>query len=408
MDVLTILLLLIFAPIIVILGGVALEAILKGLDKLATTPLLFGVVREGLKTLLRTLISIYVYYLVVSTIIVFMVKNLLISQFAQIPLEDWQVYVLGLSLSFLPRVVRLATGVVEKARFMLLSILTPLSLMAFPMLVLQPESIRLPTEDVHLLILGSLYFAIFCDFVSFVSVRYELLRPRLDIETAGITNLRRAVESERVFDFPNLCRICSLAKRRGRIGLVRKTVDALVYAVELAIERRNKDVLTRILNGLQELESFEEMAKVLGTFASSSILILDEKLKVTTEKVFKQHLETYQLTLSDTKQLRRLIGRYSHIRCAVRTELVTQARTNPSVIQIIKSLYQDTDLYIRRFAIEALLELSRTVPEVFDADIIHFIGETKEEHAKILAKMLLEHLEKAMPEGLRTRIKIEE
>lgn len=402
MDVLTLLLLIIFAPIIVIFGGVALEAILKGLDKLATTPLLFGVAREGLRTLLRALISIYVYYLVVSTIIVFMVKNLLISQFTQIRLQDWQIYLLALSLTFLPRVVRLATGVVEKTRYMLLSILTPLSLMAFPMLILQPESIRLPAENIHLLILGSLYFAVFCDLLSFVSIRYGLLRPKLDIETAGITNLRRAVESERVFDFTNLCRICSLAKQRGRIGLVRKTVDAVAHAVDLAIERRNRDVLKRILNGLQELVSFEEMATVLGTVGTSSILILDEELLTMTERVFEKHLQTSQLLLSDAKELRSLIGRHSHIRNAVRTELVKHARTNPSVIHIIKFLYQDTDLYVRRFAIETFLELSRTTPQVFDVDIKHFIGETKEEHTQILAEMLLHYIDETKPEGLRT------
>lgn len=399
MDVLTLLLILILAPIIVILGGLSLEALLKGIDKLATTPLLFGVIPEGPRSFLRTLISICVYYLTVPTILVLMLKNLYITQFTQILLEDWQLYVLGLCLSFLPRVVRLATGVVEKARYMLLSILTPLSLMAFPMLILQPESIRFPTTDIYLLPLGALFFATFCDFVSFITIRLGLLKPRLDIETIGITNLRRAVESERVIDFSNLCRISSLAKRRGRIGDVSKIMDALKYAVNLAMERRNRDVLARVLVGLRELESLEEIASVLETFANSPIIILNEELRVLTEGVLTQYLETHQLALIDVKHLRRLVGKYSLIRNSVLTQLVTHARINPTVIDVVKSLYKDADLYIKRYAVEAFLELAKTMPEVFDTDFICFIKEVEEEHTGILAESLLEYLKRVTPKN---------
>lgn len=390
-------LLLIFSPILLIVGGLVLEGIMKWLDKLATGSMIITVLPEGKRSFVRSFVSLYIYYLMVSSMIAFMAKNLVITEFANISLEDLQLYILGLSLSFIPRAVKLATGVVEKARYMLLSILTPLTFMSLPLLVLQPQNVRLPTEGIYILPVGALCFTVAGDFFIYASIRLRLVQPKIDLETVGITNLRRNIESERMVDFANLCTIYNLAIERGRKADADKIADALEHGISLANKRQNQDVLTAILKAIPMLKDLN----MLDTCANSCLSIIDEEFRDDIEKAVDRYLTSRtHLEPSDINKLQPLLGVNSCVQEYVMKRLSQIAKYDPIAIDTIKRLFKDQMLSVRRSATLGFFFLLETMPEAFDTDLIRFIGQVEEEHTKILATTLLRSIAGVMPEKI--------
>lgn len=421
MDLVLLFLILPFIPILVVVGGILLERFITWLDSLATSPLLFVVKSEGKKSLLKTLASILTYYFIVSTLIALMIKNLLIAEFYMLHLQDWQIYFLAFSLSYLPRLMRYATGIVEKARYVLLSVLTPLTLMALPMLLLKPESLSFPTHNLTFFVIALPLFTVVGDLVCDLSIRKSLLNPKIDIETVGITDLRRNIRTGRIVEFSNLCSVMDEAVERNRPGIVDKIADALIYGIDISIKRRNPKAIVSILTAVVDLQREEAVSKLthsldrlvdstlkisyptgreallrilerprmltlgtLETFTTSCILAWDDKLRQQSLEALLHYVQTNKLSLADIDCLREMLKKESNARTLLVDQLATQIRYDTASLELAKSLYEEPDLYVKSAAARSLIQVLE--PD----ELREFTKNIKDDQIRILVESLLE------------------
>lgn len=92
-----------------------------------------------------------------SILMSFLIGNSLL--FSNFELTELEIALIALSLAFLPRVIGF-TAAHEQTRTMLLSILTPLTTLALPMLILKSKDITFSIEIVKYCLLGSLTFSV--------------------------------------------------------------------------------------------------------------------------------------------------------------------------------------------------------------------------------------------------------
>ena len=148
-DILPLSILFLLIPIFIIFLGKIANLIIKSLNMVASRTLIFND--------RKLFIPLFLYYLMLSILMSFLIENSLL--FSNFELTELEIALIALSLAFLPRVIGF-TAAHEQTRVMLLSILTPLTTFALPLLILKSKDMTFSLEIVKYCLLGSMTFSV--------------------------------------------------------------------------------------------------------------------------------------------------------------------------------------------------------------------------------------------------------
>jgi hypothetical protein len=237
-------LLLFLFPILVVLLGKTGELAIRGLERASTGPLSL--------TNLRSALLLVGYYFLLSTFLAFLIENSVILSLVNFRPNEWQVAIISLSLAFLPRVLSYASGM-ERARNILLAVLTPLTLTAVLTLFMQPTALTLTLQTLELCFLGSLILPFVGDLTLFFVGSLGIIHPVITFETVPLLDLQRLVLSQlETIKWDNICQILKKAKLVNRVDIVSEVLLAMNSFLKESRKRGAKYVRIVFIDALTE------------------------------------------------------------------------------------------------------------------------------------------------------------
>lgn len=228
--------LLFVSPILIVLLGKIAELIIYFLERISTGPLSFI---EPRNTLLLTC-----YYAVFSMFLALLIENSAILTLISFKPPEWQIAIISLGLAFLPRILSYASSM-ERARSILLAILTPLTLTAAIVLFIPPSNIGFRLRTLEFCVVGSIIQSMLGDLTLYFAGFLEVIHPKITIETISIMNLRRLVSSQlETLQWKPICQILMKAVQVNRVDIVQDIMESMKFFIEES--RRRKARLARI------------------------------------------------------------------------------------------------------------------------------------------------------------------
>lgn len=249
-------------PIAIILMGKAAELIVGLLERASTAPLSF----MGTKNTLL-LMS---YYASFSVLLAFLIENSAILSLLGFKASEAHVAFTSLGLAFLPRVISYASGM-ERAKTVLVQILTPLTLTSVVVLFFEPASTLLRWQTLGLCVLGSTMTATIGDLTLYFVGFLGMIHPRITFETVSVLNLERLVKSQlETLQWDPICDILKESKSVKRSDISQKILKAMSLFISESRKRGASlarisyaDSLVRALHFEPDLG--EDLAPLLGT-----------------------------------------------------------------------------------------------------------------------------------------------
>jgi hypothetical protein len=219
-------------PILILLLGKIAELIIIALERVSTGPLSV----TGAKT---TLLLIC-YYALFSAFLAFLIENSIIVSLVSVRFQEGYVALIALSLAFLPRVLSCATGM-ERARSILLAILTPLTMTATIALLINPSTIALRPQTLQFCLAGSLVQPIIGDLTIYFLAFLGIIHPKITFETISLLDLKQLVRSQlETLQWNPICAILKEAKHVNRTDINQKIITSMMFFVEESRRRRAK------------------------------------------------------------------------------------------------------------------------------------------------------------------------
>lgn len=219
-------------PVLIIILGKTAELIIRLLEKVSTGPLsLIGP---------QTTLLLMCYYASLSTFLALLIENSAILSILNFRPDEWQVAIISLSLAFFPRVLSYASGT-ERARNVLLAILTPLTLTAAVVLFIQPATIALRLQTLEFCIVGSLIQPIIGDLTLYFAGFLGIIHPEITIETISLLDLRQLVHSKlETIQWDSICQILKEAKQVNRVDIIQKILESMKFFIDDSRKRAAK------------------------------------------------------------------------------------------------------------------------------------------------------------------------
>ena len=336
-------------PFLIILFGKIADIILKIFNKVASRTLIFHDY--------RMFHPLFLYYLVLSIFMSFLMKNsLLFSEFA---LADFEIAIIALSLAFLPRVIGF-TAAHERTRTMLLSILTPLTTFSLPILILKWENVIFSLETVQYCLLGSLIFPIFGELWIWIAQRTpykkilvkfpEYQKPDFldDVRAkAWEQDWMRFIEDFKDHDLEYLRPIIINAFRAGLKEAVAK--NSLDLKVKILDAMKSMDY--SIKDSSKLLDLMKELPKDEYEYVQAAGESLGEVAKAKPDDV----LPILKGWVNDADW---------HVQSVAAISLGEVAKAKPDdVLPILKGWTKDENERVRRTAVTSLEEVAKAKPD---------------------------------------------
>lgn len=236
----------IISPIIIIVLGKIAELVIYTFERVSTGPLFI--------TGPRNTLLLFGYYMSISILIALLIENSVILTLLNFSPDEWQVAFVSLSLAFLPRVLSYASSM-ERARGVLLGILTPLTLTATIVLLTQPSSLAFRAKTLQFCFVGSLIQPVFGDLTLYFVGFLGIIHPRITIETISFVDLQRLVSSQlETIQWERICQVLKEAKGVGRVDIINKIVKSMSIFLEESRKRGTK---------LARINFFEAIAEAI-------------------------------------------------------------------------------------------------------------------------------------------------
>jgi hypothetical protein len=254
--------LLLITPV-VIFGGRLLLLVIDFLSNEVTTSLV--------PTEYRSIPRLAAYYVLITPLLVVLIENsIILSELAQ-TLKTWQISLAALSLAFLPRVVSYASSI-QRARNTLIAVLTPLTLMALVLIVVNPERIIFQAEPFTLSLLGIMPLIAIGDAVLHLSTTLGVTRPLITLESIAQSEVERTIRSQlATYPYDTLIGLLGEANRRNRVETEHAILEALSLAVDQALKERNIRARVAIARGItQSIPRYARATVVLLPFIEHS------------------------------------------------------------------------------------------------------------------------------------------
>ena len=320
-------------PFFIILFGKIADNIIKIFNKVASRTLLFHDY--------RLFLPLFLYYLVLSNFMSFLMKNSLI--FSGFTLTDFEIAIIALSLAFLPRVIGF-TAAHERTRIMLLSILTPLTTFSLPLLIFKwEEVILISLETVKYCLVGSLIFPSFGELWIWIAQRmpYKILVKSPEYQRPDFLDGVKAKPWEqdwmkfiKDFNDPDLEYVRPIIIHAFKAGL------------REAITKKSHDLTLKILNALESVDrTIKDSSKFLDLVKEENEALI---WCLSGGIVTGYNLHVLEKWAKDLNWGLRLVAAVS---------LRNVAKSKPSeVSSILYELAEDEDGWIRKIAEESLRE----------------------------------------------------
>jgi len=280
-----------FAPLLILVLGKVAELIIHTLEMISTGPL------SILKP--TNSVRLVAYYTFFSIFLSVLIENSIVLSILNFRFDTWQVATISLGLAFLPRVLSYA-GSMERARSILLAILTPLTLTAAFVLFIKPAKIIFSFETFEYCFIGSLIQTALGDLTLYFASFIGIINPAITIETISLIDLDRLVRSQlETIRWDRICQILEELKQLGRIDVVQKVVRSMSFFLEESRKRRAK---------LARVAFADDLA---GMIISSPILVEDllpllRSLQEDKEAEVRACVAPYCIVLSNKKSFKGL------------------------------------------------------------------------------------------------------
>jgi hypothetical protein len=219
-------------PLFIISLGKMAELLINVLERVSTGPL--SIIKLG------NFLFLLVYYVLFSIFLAVLIENSIVLSLLNFRFTEWQVAIISLGLAFLPRVLSYASSM-ERARGILLAILTPLTLTATVVLFIRPASVIFNLKTLEFCVVGSILQTALGDLSLYFAGFMGLINPTITIETIPLLDLRRLVHSQlETIQWDNICHILNEAKRLSRVDIVQKIMESMNFFVDESRRRRAK------------------------------------------------------------------------------------------------------------------------------------------------------------------------
>ena len=344
-DILPLSILFLLIPIFIIFLGKIANLIIKSLNMVASRSLIFNDH--------KLFIPLFLYYLMLSILMSFLIENSLL--FSNFELTELEIALIALSLAFLPRVIGF-TAAHEQTRVMLLSILTPLTTLALPLLILKSKDITFSLELVKYCFLGSLTFSVVGELWILAAQKVKILVKSPEYQKPDFLDGVRAKPWEQdwesfIKDFNN-----------PDFEYVRPII---INAFKIGLEeaKNSTDLILQILSALRNVDySIEDSSKFSNWWIE---LAKDE---------YYSGRPAAALTLREISKLKpdeilpilkKLAGDEDRYVRQAATDALREIGELKSdgTLPILKKLAGDEDRYVRQAAVLALREIGKLKPD---------------------------------------------
>lgn len=219
-------------PLLIIVLGKTAELLIHVLERVSTGPL--SLIKPSNALLLMG------YYLLFSIFLATLIDNSIVLSLLSFRFSEWQVAAISLGLAFLPRVLSY-TSSMERARSILLAILTPLTLTATIVLFIQPESVVFRLKTLEFCVVGSIPQTTLGDVALYFASFTGMISPKISIETISMIDLRRLVHSQlETVPWNDICNILVEAKKVDRVDVVQNIIRSMGFFLNESEKRRAK------------------------------------------------------------------------------------------------------------------------------------------------------------------------